>query len=186
MSGRWGMIPVYPWTKEEEVTSRLKEIQRVIGKKHIDFGAIRKAQVAKWLDDNYRSTRTGLHPRRNETAAAVWGRRTGLKRPSKKEAIAKLPEERERALLAHYKMKGMTHAEAEQELYKSARGKEPPASAMVRMALRRLRAKESEMRSGTVAPGNTETIALAITLLLRELPTSKSSSCNLDAIRSEL
>src|SRR5262245_20808669 len=34
MTGRWGIIPVYPWTTEEEVTNQLTTIQLAIGKKH--------------------------------------------------------------------------------------------------------------------------------------------------------
>jgi hypothetical protein len=184
MSGRWGLIPVYPWTTEKEIKTKLKQIQRVIGKKYIDFVAIRRAQIANWLDENFRSTRTEAPPMRSETAAVVWGRRRGLNRQSKEEAIAKLQEERERELLARYLRKGMTRGQAEQQVYKSARGKESLASAMVRMALQRQRARKLEAKKLSVDPVRTEKVGLAITLLLRELPTSKSSPCDLEAIRS--
>jgi hypothetical protein len=183
MSGRWGVIPVYPWTTEKETKTKLKQVQRVIGKKYIDFGTIRRAQIANWLDENFRSTRTGAPPMRSETAAIVWGRRKGLNRQSKEEAIAGLPEEREGELLARYLRKGMTRSQAERQVYKSARGSESPASAMVRMALQRQRARKLEAKKLSIDPARTEKVGLAITLLLRELPTSKSSPSNLEAIR---
>lgn len=183
MTGRWGIIPVYPWTTKKDVTDQLKKIQQRIGKKLIDIEAIRKAQIARWLQDCFISTDTGAPPRRSTTAEAVWGRKKGLTRLRLEAAINKMSEYRETELLGRYQKKGLSYRQAMQHVYKAARGKEGPASAMVRMALRRHPAKQFGQTSKITDVKNTDKIGLAISMLLRELPTSKSSSPNLDAIR---
>ena len=182
LTGRWGLIPAYPWTTGKDVTNHLKQLQKTIGKKHLDVDAIRKAQIARWLEVNFISIQTGMAPKRPALAKAVWGRRKGLERPSKEGAIGKLSEERENALMKHYLTKGKTYAQAERLVYKSARGNESAAAAMVRMALQRQRAKQVDLKKVMTDLKKTDTLGLAVTMLLRELPTSKSSPRNLEAI----
>ena len=182
-TGRWGLIPVYPWTTTKNVTDQLKKIQRAIGKKHFDKEAIRKAQIAEWLQKYFISPNTGRPPGRSTTAAAVWGLRNGLNRPTLESAIAKMAEDREKKLLERYKKKGNTHSQAEQLVYKAARGKEAPAAARIRMAQKRHRARQADQRNLIMDPGKTDKLGLALTMLLRELPTSKDSSPNLEEIR---
>ena len=80
MTGRWGVIPVYPWTTEKEVKQQARQIQRAIGKKHQDFTSYRQALKAKWLEDSHISEAANRPPGRNKIAAEVWGRKEGLKR----------------------------------------------------------------------------------------------------------
>ena len=183
MTGRWGMIPVYPWTTAKEVRHRLKEIQQSIGKEHQDFKAYRQALIAKWLEDSYISTRTGAAPSRSEVATVVWDRNDGLNRPSKEEAIADLSEEREAELIRRHTKKGKTYRQAERLAYKSARGTESRAAAAVRMALHRLPAGLGDTDKVNTDLRRTDKLGLAITKLLRLLPTSESSPCDLEAIR---
>lgn len=183
LTGRWGIIPVYPWTTKKDVTDQLKNIQQKIGKKRIEIEAIRKAQIARWLQDCFISTDAGVPPRRSTTAAAVWGRKKGLTRLRLESAVQKMSEHRETELLRRYQKKGYSYRQAMQHVYKAARGKEAPAAAMVRMALRRHPAKQLGQKSKMTELRNTDKIGLAMSMLLRELPTSKSSAPNLDAIR---
>ena len=185
MTGQWGIIPVYPWTTEKEVKNRLKQIRRAIGKKHMDFWAIQRAHLAIWLTDNFVSPETGRPPKGSRIASAVWGRKKGLRRPSMQKAIEDLPEERERALLSYYQKQGKTYLEAERLTYKAARGKEAPAAAMVRMAMRRQRSRQGDLKNVITNPRKTDRLGLAVTMLLRDLPTSKSSPSNLKAIRAK-
>lgn len=184
MTGRWGVIPVYPWTTDAEVKRQRRRIQRVIGKKHQDFRLSRMAHIARWLEDSHVSTRTGKRPSRSDIAAVVWSRLEGLKRPSKKKVIANLSYEEEEELIQHYKKtKGVTLQQAVRLLYAKLRGKEAPAAAMVRMALKRTEIERNQLL--VTDPKKTDQLGLAITLMLRELPTSASSPQNLEAIRDK-
>lgn len=185
MTGQWGIIPVYPWTTEKEVKNRLKQIRRAIGKKHMDFGAIQRAHLAIWLKDNFVSPERDRPPKGSRIASAVWGRKKGLSRPSTEEAIKDLPEEREAALLKRYQEQGKTYREAERLAYKAARGSEAPAAAMVRMAMRRQRSRQGDLKNVITNPRKTDQLALTVTMLLRELPTSKHSPSNLKAISAK-
>src|SRR6188508_3625863 len=64
LKGRWGLIPVYPWTTKQEVTRELKRIQRSIGKMHQDLQTARLALIAKWLEDAHISIKTKRPPPR--------------------------------------------------------------------------------------------------------------------------
>lgn len=185
MTGRWGVIPVYPWTTAEEVNHQAKQIQKAIGKKYKEFMVSRHATIAKWLSDSYISTRTNKPPRYSDIAAAVWGRKKGLRRPSKEDGIANLSEKREIELMRAYKAKGKTPQEAERLIYQRARGSEAPAAAMVRTALSRLRKEQDSLKNVITHPEKTDKLGLAITMLLRELPASASTPHDLKAIRAK-
>ncbi len=46
----WGLIPVFPWTSRQEVLSRLKDIQKVIGKTHKDFlSTLFRDELIRWI-----------------------------------------------------------------------------------------------------------------------------------------
>jgi hypothetical protein len=182
MTGRWGIIPVYPWTTEKEVKNRMKNIQRAIGKEHQDFRVFYLSHVARWLRDFYISPKTGRPPGLGKIAAAVWGRKKGLRRPSKRAGIASLSVELEAKLMQRYIAKGKTRQEATRLIYQRARGSEAPASAMVRMALNRLRDRRIDTDKAITDPQKTDQLGLAITMILRELPTSESSHRDLQAI----
>ncbi|MGD9728054.1 MAG: hypothetical protein AB7G68_12460 [Nitrospiraceae bacterium] len=175
MNGQWGIVPIYPWTTQQEVIKRLRKIQRVIGKKHGDTETLRQernAHIAKWLENCHVSTNTGEKPPRNEIASAVWNRKTGLKRPSLEHAIEQLSEEKETRLLRRYQKEGKTRPEAQRLIYKTARGSEAPASASVRMAMRRLPFGLNKVEAHGPDPRKADPVGVAATLLLRALKPS--------------
>lgn len=97
-----------------------------------------------------------------------------------------LPEDQEKALMSQYKKQGKTYRQAQKLTYKAARGSETPAAAMVRMALKRQRNRQVDLKNVITNPRKTDKLGLAVTMLLRELPTSKSSPSNLEATRAKV
>jgi len=79
--------------------------------------------------------------------------------------------------------KGKTYQEAERLVFASLRGREAPAAAMVRMALKRVQQEKDQHL--VIDPKRTDRLGFALTLLLRELPTSESSPQNLEGIRAK-
>ncbi len=160
VSGRWGVVPVFPWTTEQEIRAAIKRIRRSVGKIHRDSEGHRRALIAQWLAFHGAS--------KQEIARRVWQRTKGLRRPSLTQAIAGLPEALEQELMAKHMAKGMTYQEAERQIQRAARGSEPPASAAVRMAITRLckqyRALGDMLKSPKVSA---EPISHAVTMILR-------------------
>jgi hypothetical protein len=121
-SGRWGVIPVFPRTTAHDITRQARVIRRAIGKQHRDAAGTRRAAVASWLQ---------MHGvARRDIARDVWNRRSGLRRPTTSEAIARLSEEEERTLTARF---GRAH----RRVYRAARGSEARAVSMIRKAVTR-------------------------------------------------
>ncbi len=68
LSGKWGVIPVFPWTTDRDLTAAARKIRRAIGKIHRDANTARRGILAQWLE---------LHRFSDaEIAHAVWGPRT--------------------------------------------------------------------------------------------------------------
>jgi len=159
MSGQWGIVPIFGWTKDLEIRAAITRIRRVVRKRHQDAKIARLAQQARWLEDCGYS--------KPEIASAVWGRRDGLRRPSRKLAIAGLPEHVERAWYQKYLAQGRDHQEAARLIYKRARGSEAPASATVRMAEHRYEEDLARLNAALASPAPSEPISAALTMLYR-------------------
>jgi hypothetical protein len=135
-TGTWGLIPVFPWTTQDEVKEALKRIQRKIPRGHTDTKEQRRrAQIASWLGTH--TDAKGRPIPRTEIARVVWSRKSGLRRPSKAQAIARLPEDRETKWLSDFIAQGIPRGEAGRRVYRRARGAEAKASSQVRTALAR-------------------------------------------------
>jgi len=148
LAGRWGIIPVFPWTGQEEIVSRLREIQRAIGKtKKVNDSRI---AMARWLDMH------GVP--RSAIADAVWGRKLGLRRPTTGAAIRALSPDREAELMARFVGRGLPYEDAERAIYRRARGSEAPAVAQVRVAIARDRAASRRLTHELVEPEGREPI----------------------------
>src|SRR5262249_28344059 len=158
-SGRWGIVGVFAWTTEREIQAHARKIRRAVAKQHRDAETVQRAQLARWLED------CGFG--RAEIAMAVWGRTTGLRRPSRAKAIQRISEEDERRQLAELQAQGLSRRAAENRLLCRARGSEAAAVAAVRMAeIRYVRALEALNRDLS-APRAAEPRAHALTLLFR-------------------
>lgn len=161
MSGRWGVLPIFAWTTDHEIRPAVQRIRRVVRKQHQDAETARRAQLARWLED------CGLGFSRPAIAAAVWGRRRGLRRPSKAQAIAQLPEKVERAWYEAYLAQGRSPQQAERLTTKRARGSEAPANATVRMAKRRYEQDLKRLNATLASPVSSEPVSAALTRLYR-------------------
>jgi len=166
LTGRWGFIPVFPWTKREEIQRGASKIRKAIGMVHKDASGWRKAVIAHWLRIHY--SPKGLPPR-NEIAEAVWGRKKGLRLPTKEEVINNLSFEREHELHRQYTNQGLSYKEAERRIYTRARGAEPRAASMVRMAEKRHEKEQEEFMAAVQAPHRLDDLGYFLTLLLREI-----------------
>jgi hypothetical protein len=159
MSGQWGTVPIFGWTTDVEIRAAIKRIRRVVRKRHQDAQIARLAQQARWLEDCSYS--------RPEIASAVWGRRKGLRRRSKEQAIAVLKEDVEREWYKKYLAQGREPEVAERLIYKRARGSEAPASATVRMAEHRYEEDLARLNAALASPATSEPISAALTMLYR-------------------
>jgi hypothetical protein len=167
-SGRWGLILVFRWTTDADIQAQSKAIRKIVGKRHHDAQDEHRAQRADWLE--------GCGFSRPQVAKAVWGRRHGLRRPTKAEAIRALPEEREQQLIEQATDRGLSYNQAEQELLRKARGSEAPASAMVRVAEARETARVKRVNQDLATPVVSEPLSAAITALIRALDDQETDS----------
>jgi hypothetical protein len=158
-SGRWGLVAIFSWTTDSDVRRGAKRIRQAIGKQHQDATNERRAQLARWLED------CGLPPA--DIAHTVWQRHAGLRRPSVERAIQKISEGRERELLAQYKRRGLSHEEAERELYRRLRGSEPAALAAVRVAKSRYVRATEALNRDLASPRHADARSYALTMLIR-------------------
>jgi hypothetical protein len=167
-AGRWGLILVFPWTTDAEIQAQSKAIRKVARKRHHDAQEEHRAQCAEWLEAGGFS--------RPQVAKAVWGRRHGLRRPTREEAIESLTEEREQQLIKEATEHGLSYSHAEQQLLRQARGSEAPASAMVRMAEARETARVNQLNRDLATPVVSEPLSAAITALIRALDDQQADS----------
>jgi len=100
-------------------------------------------------------------------AATVWGRELGLRRPSKGQSIARLSMDRETELIQRFTQRGLPYKDAERAAYRSVRGSEAPASAQVRMAIRRHNAAETQLTQDLVAPEQRDPVAGLMTAIFQ-------------------
>jgi hypothetical protein len=161
MSGRWGVLPIFAWTTDREIRTALQRIRRVVRKQHQDAETARRAQLARWLEA------CGLGFSRPAIAGAVWGRRRGLRRRSKAQALDQLPEKVEREWYEAYLAQGRSSQQAERLTMKRARGSEAPASATVRMAERRYEQDLERLNATLASPVSSEPVSAALTRLYR-------------------
>jgi len=159
MSGRWGVVPIFGWTNEQEIRTAIRNIRRIVRKQHQDAENARRAQLARWLED------CGFS--RPDIAAAVWGRRGGLRRPSKEQAFDRLPEHVERKWVREYLARGHTSGKVERLVNKRARGSEAPASAAVRMSEHRYEQEVEQLNIALASPVAAEPVSAALTRLYR-------------------
>jgi len=99
LTGRWGFIPIFPWTSQKEIDERAAKIRKAIGKLHKDASGVQLALITQWLR-LHENPGDPKQPSRREIASVVWGRRTGLRRLSTSQAITRFPEDRETELLS--------------------------------------------------------------------------------------
>jgi hypothetical protein len=158
-SGRWGLVPIFASTTNKQIMAAARTIRRTIHQEHQDAENARRAQLSAWLES--------LGFSRPEIAKAIWGRRDGLRRPTRGQALGRISEREETALLDTYLAEGLTRNEAEQRIYKLLRGSEPKATAAVRMARRRYTDRLKTRNTALAAPVMSEPISHALTLVLR-------------------
>jgi len=169
-SGRWGVVPVFPWTANRQILSSLKTIRSVIRKQHRDALITRHAQLVIWLQI--------LGFDRPAIARAVFQRRKGLRRPTKAEAIDRMPEDQEQQFYEHYRGLGLTPKQVEQKVYKKLRGSEAPASAAVRMTEQRYVERLERLNEHLATPVRSEPLSCMLTTLYRALLNENSIENN--------
>jgi hypothetical protein len=166
-SGRWGLIPVYPWTMEAEVQAARKRIQQKTAKAHRDAQTLRKAEIALWLADQ--EDARGRPITRAAIDRVVWGRQKDIRRLTPGQAIARLPERQESAWVRDYRQQGLPEDTIEARVIQRARGSEGRGLAQVRKALGRYTSTMAATKAAIAAPKKCDPIAYAITMAIRAL-----------------
>src|SRR5207248_3626482 len=157
-AGQWGVLLVTPLTTNRQIRDAIQNIRKVVRKRHQDALVRRRAQLVQWLETAF--SRTMI-------ARAVFGRRTGLRRPTKAEVTRPGFEARETKLLKDYTSAGLSYPEAEQRVYKVLRGSEALASAALRMSERRYARDLDRLSAALERPVKSEPLSHSLTLLFR-------------------
>jgi hypothetical protein len=160
-AGRWGLLAIFPWTTNAQIRAAIKRIRSIIPKQHQDALINHHAHLVRWLEA------CGFG--RPAIARAVFKRRSGLRRPSKTQAIARTREDRESQLYEEYQALGLTPKEVERRVYRRLRGSEPLASASVRMTQKRYVNRVSHLNQDLATPVQSEPLSYALTMLYRAL-----------------
>jgi len=161
VSGRWGIVPIFPWTTNQMIRTLIKKIRQVIRKQHKDALSARDAQLEGWLED--------LGFERPAIARAVSGRRTGLRRPTTAHAISRSSWDRDQELHQEYRERGVPEQQLDQRVYKRLRGSEAAASAEVRMTVKRYMERILRLNENLATPIESEPLSHALTMLFQEL-----------------
>jgi hypothetical protein len=165
LSGRMGLIPVFPCTTQKEVIDTARKLRKLLHKTRSLTASRRKALMASWLRDQ---TINGKRPGWSEIAAVVWGRTKGLKLPTIAATVRRLSVGKETALYKRCMAQGLSPSQTMRAVYRLARGSEAPASAMVRMAEARLREDEERLTAALQNPEFHDRLGFCLTLLLKE------------------
>jgi hypothetical protein len=160
-AGRWGLVVIFPWTTNRSIGAGIKGIRSVVRKRHQDAMIDRHAHLVRWLE--------AIGFDRPTIARAVFGRRSGLRRPTTEEAIAGTREERESQLFQEFSALGLTVKQATQKVFKRLRGSEARASAAVRMTGQRYVNRVTSLNEDLAAPVQSEPLSHALTMLYRAL-----------------
>jgi hypothetical protein len=159
-SGRWTVVPIYPWTRQQQIEDAIRRARKTLGKEHQDRAAQeRRVQQAAWLD--------ACDIPGPEIAKAVWGRRHGLRRRSKGQATAAMSYQAEERLLKGYLEKGYSYEAAELLVLQRARGSEAPASAAMRVASDRYYRSRLNLNADFAVPRVVDERSHALTMLFR-------------------
>lgn len=173
-SGHWGVVPVLQWTTDREIRGRLKKIRRVIGKRHQDALNARGAQLVRWFE--------AIGFDRPTIARIIFGRRTGLRRPTRAQAIARISWDRERQLREEYRRRGLPDDQIDQWVYRRLRGSEAQASAAVRMTGQRYTTRIQCLNKDFETPIQSEPLSHALTMLFRALPDTDGAAVKQHAL----
>jgi hypothetical protein len=158
-TGRWGVVPVFPWTTDAELRHAARRIRRRIGSRHRDAWTHQRAVLSRWLETN------GI-PRRAIPRLLGW-RQGGTDRPTAAAVVAPLSVEQEQALMRDPLQAGLSHQAAEQRVLRHLRGAEAPAAGMVRKAQARHDAWLRTVWADLIASTPTDPVSFALTRLLR-------------------
>ncbi len=165
-TGRWGLIPVFPWTTGPEVIAALERIQHKTGKAHRDvLDQERRAQIADWLASH--TGAKGEPISLAEIARVVWARTKGLRRRTATQAIADLSFEKEQEWVRSYQRRGLSRAEATRRTIRWARGSEAKGTGQVRKAMSRNRQEVTVNLAALENPKDCEPAAFALTKAFR-------------------
>ncbi len=128
ISGRFGLIPVLPWTSQPQLLAAHRRIQHVIGRQHSDRHNTRRVQLTMWLSDHDLSIA--------DIARVLWvGHAPPLR--SQRRARRSVTLEEEQRLMALLMRQGLDYRTAEARLRRRLRRSETPRRAAIRMALTR-------------------------------------------------
>ena len=158
ISGRFGLIPVLPWTSQPQLLAAHRRIQRVIGRQHSDRHNTRQAQVTMWLSDHDLPMA--------DIAQIVWV--GGAPSPeSRRRARRTVTFEEEQRLMALLMRQGLDYRTAEARLRRRLTRSETPKRAAIRMALTRYVRDRAVLNDKIRDFQDLDAVSLGIARLLR-------------------
>jgi hypothetical protein len=178
VSGRWGLLLLFPSTTDDEWRKLVTTIRLVVPKQHKDALNVRGPQLAAWLEV-CGFTRAAI-------ARAVFGRQTGLRRPTTAEAIARTSWDHDHELHEEYRKQGLTDLQIDQRIYRRLRGSEARASAAVRMKERRYWKRIEGLNEDLATPSQSEPLSHALTMLFRALADQNDAAVRRHAIAAKV
>jgi hypothetical protein len=182
LTGRWGLIRVFPWISEADVVRDFKRIRSAIGKAERRGEPARRVALAAWLMDNGYTA--------PEIAGALFNRTTGLKRVSRRKAAR---SGKANAILQKLMEDGLEYKRAEARAISMVQGNEAPAAPSVRMKVHRYRQSLAEYATARLRPLEADPMSACVMRLLRAryaeflaVPEIKVVAADLDPIIDEL
>jgi hypothetical protein len=148
LTGRWGMIPVFPFTTNADIAAAVTRIRKAIGRKHQDAQNASRVARGLWLLEQ------GFPP--EDVARAAWGKQW-----------KKLSHKQEEWIMRALRGKGVPYRKAEQAILKRTPHKS--AQSMIRTARNRYNRALDIGRRETDSPVNSDPVSRAITRLLRDV-----------------
>jgi hypothetical protein len=168
LTGRWGLLPVFPWTTDAELLAGARRVRTRIGKRHRDAVTHERAVLSPWLETN------GI-PRREIPQLLGW-RDGGASRPTVTEALEDLSFEQEEATLRGLMKRGLSYPEANRRMRRQLRGTEAPAAGKIRKMQWRFDAWRRAAEAALDTPTSADPVSFAVTRVLharyvrRDLP----------------
>ena len=156
LTGRWALIPIFPWTRESEVVRAVRRVRQSLGLRHADAQSRHRAALADWLQ-----LQNPPYPPQ-DIFRAVWGR--------KPPRGTHMTDKQMRTAMRTLQAEGLSYLEADRRMTKRDRkrtGKQRMLATMRTAKARYAQLLEEEARD-TDLPTVADSLSHAITRLLRD------------------
>jgi len=156
VSGRFGLIPVLPWTSQPHVLAAHRRILRLIGRQHSDRQNVRRVQTTMWLSDHELPI--------DDIIRALWSAQTW---PRWRRTPRTVSFEEEQRLMTLAMRQGLDYRTAESRFRRRIRTAKESKAATVRMALSRYIKERTALNNRIRDFGEIDTVSFGLAGVLR-------------------